>query len=71
MALQGKNIVVGVCGGIAAYKTATLVRLLVKEKAEVQVVMTAAARDFIAPLTLATLAKRPVLADWNLARGRI
>jgi len=63
MSLQGKNIVVGVCGGIAAYKTATLVRLLVKERAEVQVVMTVAARDFIAPLTLATLSKRPVQID--------
>lgn len=71
--LKGKKILVGVTGGIAAYKTATLIRLLVKEGAEVRVVMTEAAKDFITPLTLSTLSKNPVLSeffkqedgDWN------
>lgn len=61
--LKGKKIVLGVTGSIAAYKAALLVRLLVKEGAEVKVVMTPAARDFISPLTLATLSKHPVLVD--------
>ncbi len=61
--LQGKHILVGVTGSIAAYKAAMLVRHLVKEGAEVRVVMSAAARDFITPLTLATLCKHPVLVD--------
>lgn len=51
----------GVCGSIAAYKAALLVRLLVKAEAEVQVILTASASEFITPLTLATLSKRPVL----------
>lgn len=59
--LKGKKILVGVCGSIAAYKIATLVRLLTKQEAEVQVVMTDTASDFISPLTLATLSKKPVL----------
>ena len=58
-----RKVLLGVTGGIAAYKTAPLVRLLVKAGAEVQVVMTAAAHDFITPLTLATLSKRPVLTE--------
>ena len=58
--LQDKKIIVGVCGSIAAYKSAHLVRLLVKEGAEVRVVMTPAAKEFITPLTLATLSKNPV-----------
>jgi phosphopantothenoylcysteine decarboxylase/phosphopantothenate--cysteine ligase len=58
--LEGKNIIVGVCGSIAAYKTATLVRLLVKAGANVQVVMTPDAANFITPLTLSTLSKNPV-----------
>lgn len=62
MSLQGKRILVGVTGSIAAYKTATLVRLLIKSGAEVQLVATASALDFITPLTLATLSKRPVLS---------
>ena len=62
--LKGKKILLGVCGSIAAYKAAFLVRLLVKAGAEVQVVMTESAREFITPLTLATLSKRPVLADF-------
>lgn len=59
--LQGKKIIIGVCGSIAAYKTALLVRLLVKSGAEVKVVMTDSALDFITPLTLSTLSKNPVL----------
>ncbi len=62
--LKGKHILVGVTGGIAAYKTATLIRLLVKEGAEVKVIMTSHAKDFITPLTLATLSKNPVLSDF-------
>ena len=61
MALTGKKIIVGVTGSIAAYKAAMLVRGLIKAGAEVQVVMTEAAQQFITPLTLATLSKRPVL----------
>jgi phosphopantothenoylcysteine decarboxylase / phosphopantothenate---cysteine ligase len=62
--LEGKNIVLGVCGSIAAYKSATLVRLLVKAGANVQVVMTPDAVNFITPLTLSTLSKKPVLTDY-------
>jgi len=62
--LSGKKILVGVTGSIAAYKAAVLVRLLVKEGAEVKVLMTSYAREFITPLTLATLSKNPVLTDF-------
>ena len=62
--LKGKNIVLGVTGSIAAYKAAVLVRLLVKEGANVQVVMTPSAKDFITPLTLSTLSGRPVMCDF-------
>ena len=62
--LNGKKIIVGVSGSIAAYKSALLVRLLVKAGAEVQVIMTAAAAEFITPLTLATLSKRPALSAY-------
>jgi phosphopantothenoylcysteine decarboxylase/phosphopantothenate--cysteine ligase len=62
--LNGKKIILGVCGSIAAYKTATLVRLLVKAGAEVQVLMTLDATSFITPLTLATLSKRPALVEY-------
>ncbi len=71
MSLNGKNIILGVCGSIAAYKTAFLTRLLIKSGANVQVLMTPAATDFIGPLTLSTLSKRPVYTDvsaessWN------
>ncbi len=58
--LNGKKILLGITGSIAAYKIPFLVRLLVKEGAEVQVVMTENARDFVTPLTLSTLSKRPV-----------
>ena len=59
--LKGKNILIGVTGGIAAYKTATIIRLLVKDGADVKVIMTDHAKEFITPLTLATLSKNPVL----------
>ncbi|WP_158829423.1 bifunctional phosphopantothenoylcysteine decarboxylase/phosphopantothenate--cysteine ligase CoaBC [Mucilaginibacter lacusdianchii] len=62
--LNGKKIILGVCGSIAAYKTAPLVRLLIKAGAEVQVLMTADATNFITPLTLATLSKKPVLVHY-------
>ena len=62
--LKGKKIVLGITGSIAAYKAAMLVRLLVKEGAEVQVVMTPAAKEFITPLTLSTLSGRPVLSEF-------
>lgn len=58
--LSGKKIVLGVSGGIAAYKTASLVRLFIKAGANVQVVMTPASKDFVTPLTLSTLSKNPV-----------
>ncbi len=58
--LRGKKIVLGISGGIAAYKTAHLVRLFIKAGAQVQVIMTPASRDFITPLTLSTLSKNPV-----------
>jgi phosphopantothenoylcysteine decarboxylase/phosphopantothenate--cysteine ligase len=62
--LEGKKIILGVCGSIAAYKSATLVRLLIKAGAEVQVVMTLDATNFITPLTLSTLSKRPVYSEY-------
>ena len=67
MTLDGKHILVGVCGGIAAYKTASLVRLLVKNGAEVKVVMTPSAKEFITPLTLATLSGNAVISDFFTA----
>jgi phosphopantothenoylcysteine decarboxylase/phosphopantothenate--cysteine ligase len=62
--LKGRKILLGVTGGIAAYKAAVIIRLLVKEGAEVRVVMTPLSREFITPLTLATLSKNPVLVDF-------
>ena len=59
----GKKILIGVTGSIAAYKIILLVRLLVKAGAEVRIVMTPAAKDFVAPLTLSTLSKNPVVID--------
>lgn len=59
--LKGKKILIGVTGSIAAYKIPYLIRLLVKEGAEVQVILTENARDFITPLTISTLSKRPAL----------
>ncbi len=62
--LSGKRIIVGVSGGIAAYKSVLLVRLLIKSGAEVQVLMSPFSKHFITPLTLSTLSKRPVLSEF-------
>lgn len=62
--LKGKNILLGVCGSIASYKAASLIRLLVEAGANVQVVMTKEATQFITPLTLSTLSKNPVLVNY-------
>lgn len=62
--LKNKNIILGVCGSIAAYKAATLVRLLIKAGANVRVILTADAANFITPLTLATLSKNPVYTKY-------
>ena len=61
--LKGKKILLGVTGSIAAYKSAYLVRLLAKAGAEVKVIMTPSAKDFVSPLTLSTLSRNPVLAN--------
>lgn len=63
--MQGKKIIVGVAGSIAAYKSALLVRLLIKMGAQVRVVMTKSSVDFIAPLTLSTLSKNNVISDFQ------
>jgi phosphopantothenoylcysteine decarboxylase / phosphopantothenate---cysteine ligase len=63
MKLQGKKIVLGITGSIAAYKSILLVRLLVKEGAEVKVILTPSAKDFVSPLVLSTLSKNNVLVD--------
>lgn len=62
--LQGKKILLGITGGIAAYKTAHLVRLFIKLKAEVKVILTPSAKDFITPLTLSTLSKNEVFSSF-------
>jgi len=67
--LQGKKIILGITGSIAAYKAAILLRLLVKAGAEVKVVMTASAKDFVAPLTYSTLSKNPVYSEFSTADG--
>ncbi|WP_067146108.1 bifunctional phosphopantothenoylcysteine decarboxylase/phosphopantothenate--cysteine ligase CoaBC [Pseudotamlana agarivorans] len=63
--LSGKNILLGITGGIAAYKTASLVRLFVKSGANVKVVMTPASKEFVTPLTLSTLSKNPVYSTFT------
>jgi len=63
--LEGKKIILGICGSIAAYKSASLVRLLIKAGADVKVVMTPDATGFITPLTLSTLSKNPVLVGYT------
>ena len=62
--LRGKHIILGITGSIAAYKAAMLCRLLVKEGAEVRVIMTPLAKQFITPLTMATLSKHPILVEF-------
>src|SRR5687768_6950143 len=61
--LDGKKVLLGITGSIAAYKSILLIRLLVKAGADVKVVMTPAAKDFVSPLTLSTLSKNPVVSD--------
>lgn len=65
--LSGKHIVLGITGGIAAYKSALLARLFVKAGAEVQVIMTPSAREFITPLTMSTLTGKPVITEFFTA----
>lgn len=67
--LEGKHIVLGITGGIAAYKSAMLLRLLVKAGAEVQVVMTPSAREFITPVTLSALSGKPVVSEFFTANS--
>ena len=62
--LSGKKVLLGISGGIAAYKTASLVRLFIKAGAHVQVIMTPASKDFVTPLTLSTLSKNPVYSSF-------
>ena len=62
--LSGKHIVLGVTGSIAAYKAALIARLLIKAGAEVQVVITPAGKEFITPLTLSTLTRKPVISEF-------
>src|SRR5450432_1295980 len=61
--VEGKKILLGICGSIAAYKSILLIRLLAKAGAEVKVVMTASAKDFVTPLSLSTISKNEVLSD--------
>jgi phosphopantothenoylcysteine decarboxylase/phosphopantothenate--cysteine ligase len=63
--LKGKKIILGVCGGVAAYKAAVLTRLFIKAGAEVKVIMTPSAHAFITPLTLSSLSKNPVLTNFE------
>lgn len=65
--MQGKHIVLGITGGIAAYKSASLLRLFVKAGAEVQVVMTPNAKEFITPVTLSALSGKPVISEFFTA----
>jgi len=68
--MQGKRVLLGISGGIAAYKIATLIRLLKKSGAEVKCIMTPASCDFISPLTVATLSKNPVgIEFWDKSDG--
>ena len=64
--LKGKTIILGISGGIAAYKSAELIRLFKKEGAEVWVVMTKSAKEFVSPLTFETLSGNPVYSDMFL-----
>ncbi len=66
-ALSGKHIVLGICGGIAAYKSVSLLRLFVKAGAEVQVVITPAGKEFITPVTLSALSQKPVVSEFFTA----
>lgn len=68
--LSGKKILLGISGGIAAYKTAHLIRLFIKAGAHVQVIMTPASKDFVTPLTLSTLSKNPVYSNFFEAEDK-
>lgn len=68
MTLQGKKIVLGITGSIAAYKAAVLIRLLIKKGAEVQVVITPAGKEFITPITLSALTSKPVISEFFAQR---
>lgn len=71
MLLKGKKIILGITGSIAAYKIPFLIRMLIREGADVQVLLTPAARDFVTPLTLSTLSQHPVYCEgFNPADGR-
>lgn len=65
--LKGKHVILGICGGIAAYKSVSLLRLLVKAGAEVQVVITPAGKEFITPVTLSALSQKPVVSEFFTA----
>ena len=69
--LKGKHIVLGITGGIAAYKSASLLRLFVRAGAEVQVVMTPSAREFITPVTLSALSGKPVVSEFFTDRKSV
>ena len=69
MALASKKIILGITGSIAAYKSAVLTRLLIRAGAEVKVIMTKSAVDFISPLTLSVLSKNPVVTDLSDSSG--
>lgn len=71
MRLCGKRILLGITGSIAAYKSAEIVRLFIKEGAEIKVVMTKSAHDFVTPLTLGTLSSNPVLTDFAVPASGI
>ena len=64
MRLEGKKIILGITGSIAAYKAAVLLRFLIKEGAEVQVVITPSGKEFITPVTLSALSGRPVISEF-------
>jgi len=68
MALKGKHIVLGITGSIAAYKACLIIRGLIKQGAEVQVVITPAGKEFITPLTLSTLTSKPVISEFFAQR---
>ena len=68
--LKGKKMVLGITGSIAAYKACTLIRLLIKQGAEVQVVITPAGKEFITPITLSTLTHKPVVSEFFDRRDR-
>ena len=67
MTMKGKKIILGICGGIAAYKSVYLLRLLIKAGAEVQVVITPSGKEFITPVTLSSLSGKPVISEFFTA----